>query len=581
LTDNPAILHDNPGTAEKVACIERKKMNTVPKILFTSVFGPYGVDDDFGRKENIMELFHNQVTREQGVFSLRYHHQSFGLYMIAENIRAETTILDFPSRSRFVREIRKNRYDYIGISFIVPNFSKARHMAELIREHAPDSKIILGGHGTTVPELEQKIQHDHICRGEGIRFMRNLLGDDPDRPLVHPIVPSAFNKHILGIPIGDHGAVLMPGVGCPNACRFCCTSHFYNREYTAFLKTGRDIFDVCERAEREHGITDFFVMDENFLKYRARAEEFLEEMERNDKHYTFAIFSSAETVRDVGIEFMKRLGVVYIWIGMEGRHSGYEKNKGVDFASLVAEMRNAGIAVLGSVILFTESHTKETIHRDIDFAIEAGPDFIQFMQLGPLPGTALYKDLKGKGLMRDDIPYEEWHGQHRVWFRHPVFSPEETESYLRRAFQRAWDEMGCSLLRYLETSMKGYLSTKDASDTRLGARNRYFERTCRESYPALHAIRLLAHNRFEREYADETIARYHDLFGAPDVVQRMKIRAAQVLAAIESARMKLVGNLRQPKTLFTRVRPACINEPAQIARMRNVAAERVSGALAG
>ncbi len=33
------------------------------KILLTSVFGPYGVDDDFGRKENVMELFHNQITR--------------------------------------------------------------------------------------------------------------------------------------------------------------------------------------------------------------------------------------------------------------------------------------------------------------------------------------------------------------------------------------------------------------------------------------------------------------------------------------------------------------------------------------
>ena len=42
------------------------------KVLLTSVFGPYGVDDAYGRKENIMELFHNQVTREQGLFSLRF-----------------------------------------------------------------------------------------------------------------------------------------------------------------------------------------------------------------------------------------------------------------------------------------------------------------------------------------------------------------------------------------------------------------------------------------------------------------------------------------------------------------------------
>ncbi|MDD5678358.1 MAG: hypothetical protein PHW60_10275 [Kiritimatiellae bacterium] len=38
----------------------------VPRILLCSVFGPFGVDDAYGRKENLMELYHNQVTRIQG-----------------------------------------------------------------------------------------------------------------------------------------------------------------------------------------------------------------------------------------------------------------------------------------------------------------------------------------------------------------------------------------------------------------------------------------------------------------------------------------------------------------------------------
>jgi hypothetical protein len=69
-----------------------------PRVLLTSVFGPYGVDDAFGRKENIMELFHNQVTKVQGVASMRFQHRSFGLYFIAANIDAPTTVLDFPTR---------------------------------------------------------------------------------------------------------------------------------------------------------------------------------------------------------------------------------------------------------------------------------------------------------------------------------------------------------------------------------------------------------------------------------------------------------------------------------------------------
>ena len=74
--------------------------SSAKRILLTSVFGPYGVDDAWGRKENIMELFHNQVTKAQGPSSLRFHHRSFGLYFIAENIDADVTVLDFPRKRR-------------------------------------------------------------------------------------------------------------------------------------------------------------------------------------------------------------------------------------------------------------------------------------------------------------------------------------------------------------------------------------------------------------------------------------------------------------------------------------------------
>ncbi len=39
------------------------------RVLLSVVFGPYAQDDEFGsRTINPMELFHNQVTRLQGVF---------------------------------------------------------------------------------------------------------------------------------------------------------------------------------------------------------------------------------------------------------------------------------------------------------------------------------------------------------------------------------------------------------------------------------------------------------------------------------------------------------------------------------
>ena len=73
-------------------------------MLLTSVFGPFAQDDEFGsRAINPLELYHNQVTRAQGPFSLRMHHRSWGIMLIQENISAPSTLLDFPTRERFIR----------------------------------------------------------------------------------------------------------------------------------------------------------------------------------------------------------------------------------------------------------------------------------------------------------------------------------------------------------------------------------------------------------------------------------------------------------------------------------------------
>ena len=88
-----------------------------PRILLSSVFGPYAQDDEYGsRSINPMELYHNQVTRSQGPFSIRMFHRSWGIMMIQANISAPCTVLDFPTREAFRKELEENRYDIVGIA---------------------------------------------------------------------------------------------------------------------------------------------------------------------------------------------------------------------------------------------------------------------------------------------------------------------------------------------------------------------------------------------------------------------------------------------------------------------------------
>jgi len=155
--------------------------------LFTSVFGPYAQDDEHGsRAINPMELYHNQVTRMQGPFSLRMFHRSWGLMLIQANISSPSALLDFPTLDRFIEELQGKQYDIVAISAIPPNFKKVETMCRLIREHQPDAKIIVGGHIAGMPRLKERINADHVVRGEGIRWFRNYLGEDENQPIPPP-----------------------------------------------------------------------------------------------------------------------------------------------------------------------------------------------------------------------------------------------------------------------------------------------------------------------------------------------------------------------------------------------------------
>ena len=143
---------------------QQSKSNLIPphpkgtqaRVLLSSVFGPYARDDEFGsRSINPMELYHNQVTRAQGSFSLRMFHRSWGLMMIQRNISAPSTLLDFPTLERFERELTSTEYDIVGISGIIPNFGKVREMCRRVRRLSPKSTIIVGGHVAAIPGTRQ------------------------------------------------------------------------------------------------------------------------------------------------------------------------------------------------------------------------------------------------------------------------------------------------------------------------------------------------------------------------------------------------------------------------------------------
>ena len=208
---------------------------------------------------------------------------------------------------------------------------KVRKMCELVREYQPDATIVVGGHIANVPDLDERIDADHIVRGEGVRWFRRFLGEDEDQPIRHPQITSGIGTRNMGVQVKDESsrvaATLIPSVGCPMGCNFCSTSAMFGGKgkFVNFYETGDELFDVMCQLETSMQVQSFFVMDENFLLHRKRALRLLELMEEHDKAWSLYVFSSANVLRSYTIEQLVGLGISWVWMGLEGEDSQYAK----------------------------------------------------------------------------------------------------------------------------------------------------------------------------------------------------------------------------------------------------------------
>lgn len=450
---------------------------TRARVLLASVFKPFAIDDEFGsRAINPAELYHNQVTRAQGPFSLRMFHRTWSLMLLQENISAPSTVLDFPTRDEFIDELRDGDYDVVGLSGIISNVGKISEMCRLVRLHSPRSIVVVGGHVTAIPNIERMIDADHIVKGEGVSWLREYLGEDPETPIAHPRIPSSFGFRLMGVPMprggGNAAATIVPSVGCPMGCNFCTTSEFFGGKgkLVNFLPRGEDVFRVMCEAERDLHARAFFIMDENFLLYKKRALELLDLMKQHGKAWSLYVFSSANAIRKYDIRQLVELGIEWIWLGLESLDNRYQKLKGADTLSLANELQAHGIRVHGSTIIGLEHHTPENIAGVIDHAVSHNTVFHQFMLYTAVPGTPLYRQLQHDGVILEDVDLADIHGQYKFNFRHAAISRDQSKEFLDRAFQRDYEVNGPSVFRLARNMFDGWRRYRHDPDERVRAR---------------------------------------------------------------------------------------------------------------
>lgn len=462
----------------------------MPNLLLTTVYRPFGGN---GEGDSVAaELFHAQVTRSQGIFSYRQVIRCWGLDYIAENVEVPSVVLHYPSEKEFIAEIRSRSYDYIGINFVVATFHKLRPMARLIRRHSPRSKIVLGGYGTVLPDRELAPFGDFICREEGIGFMRRLLGENPDRPIRHPYAPIE-SPRVFSYPLNTKVAHITGGLGCPNGCDFCCTSHFFNRKYIPFVRSGRELYETILLMQQKakdagHALSGFIIIDEDFFIHARRAREFLACVREGGKSLSIMGFGSVKGLSQFTADEIAEMGFDILWTAFEGTGSGYDKLKGQDLNRLYEGLKSHGVAILTSMIIGFPFQDRSQVLEDFRKVVNLGPALWQILIYFAFPGTPFHRQVLAEGRY---LPAYEQNPDYRTFdgfsmhFKHPHFAPEELESLQRELYRKCFERLGPSLIRVVNTWFEGYRNLKDSSNPLLGGRAKRMKRYVRSSLPGL------------------------------------------------------------------------------------------------
>ena len=437
------------------------------KVLLSSVCQPFG--EKYGDGFGVSYEGSHQILWAQGIFRTRATTTQWGIDFIAENLRAPTKTLHYPTMEQFIEELG-NGYDYVGIAFIGPTVHKMIAMSEAIRRHAPRSKIVLGGYGTAMGEEELGRYGDHICQGEGVLFMRDLLGEPTDRPLRQPIITQ--DQTLFSLPILGKTGYVFAGLGCPNGCDFCATSHYFNRKHVRLLPEGRDIRAAIERLRDVYpDMTNFWISDEDLLLNHKRGHAFLEAMRESDlPPLSMSIFGSVKALSQYTPAELVEMGIDWVWVGFEGRRSGYDKMKGRSYKALFADLHEHGISILASMIIGFDYQTPEIIREEFEDLMALRPTMSQFLIYGPPRGTPLFARLQAEGRLTDAHRDQSKLDGFSLVFEHPHIDPEEMSAIQRQLYRDEMERLGPSVFRVVDDWLAGHIALKDHPAPRVRAK---------------------------------------------------------------------------------------------------------------
>ena len=496
------------------------------RILLTTPCYPY---PSLPANDSLTDATGQRFTHADDIFTIVSHTHCYANHILAQNIDIPATLLEYPRWENFTQEVDKG-YAYIGISAFPVHLDMVMKMSKYIREKSPETKILLGSYGAQAfaaqyDEETKKKYIDQVVLGEGVQYLRELLGEDTNRPITQKLMPKCggapafINKY----PRGGIG-FLVTGLGCPGGCDFCSTTEMYGRKRIELLSPD-DFVDHVELYRKHFDrLSSVFVIEEDHFrhpKWLVRTKERWQKNKDLIENVDWTGFGSVDFIwhfaSNYGWDAIPETGMGAVFIGVESKFAGehgYRKVKEADAREVFNKLHSMGIRTLGAWICGWDYHNHANMYEDLNYFVACKPTYEQLTRLSPFPGTELWRKLKDQGRVMD-VPWEDvhfWSGAQK----NISMETHETLNLTEYGYDLLYRTWGPSMLRRFEVSLNGYeFSMNSDNPLTIENRSKLFKRACASTWLMLGAMERFAPNGVVRRRVFKADERFRELLGEP------------------------------------------------------------------
>jgi len=337
----------------------------------------------------------------------------------------------------------------IGLSFLsATTYPAATEMARLLKQQAPETRIILGGPFASMNA--DRILADCACVdavgvGEGEELLPEYLdrldnpgdvaglvwrhGDEivcnPRRPLIQDLDQYPYPdrttlpiEYVESLPLDvpavlslDRFCTVQTSRGCPFSCVYCDIPSLSGGRWRS-----RSAAHVLGEMQQLHdaGYRSVYLTDDHFLVNRKRVTAICEGIIDRGLAFRWGCEGRVDSAAVDQLPLMKRAHCDFLAFGIE---AGTQKvldrlNKRQTLEQVthaVAEAKRHGIGrVHGFFVIGSPGETKRDIMESFRFAARLELDTFGFNRLCAYRGTPLWREYIERGIIDDDRDWHKW-----------------------------------------------------------------------------------------------------------------------------------------------------------------------------